>query len=221
MNTLMSIWMVMNPMSWIESLNQEHLDVFKEIGNIGAGNAATALATMLDRRMTMRVPQVEIVPFQKITDILDGPESIVAGVLVGMSGDMKGSILLVMSQQDAATLISILIGKDAQAIDLQAFSEEDTSALTEIANILVGSYISAISAMTGLLIIPTVPELTVDMAGAIMSVLTIEYGKLGDAVLFLETAFYDSEASLAGHFFLIPDLPSYTTLIQSLGITVG
>ena len=208
-------------MSWIDNMSQEQLDVFKEIGNIGAGNAATALAAMLDRRMTMTVPHVEIVPFQKITDILNGPESIVAGVLVGMEGDLNGSILLVMNKNDAEMMVAILTGRDMSELDLYAFTEDDNSALTEIANILVGAYISAISAMTGLRIVPSVPDLTVDMAGAIMSVLMIEYGKMGDAVLFLETAFVDSEGSMSGHFFLIPDLPSYTTLLQSLGIMVG
>lgn len=200
----------------LNDLNQDQLDVLKEIGSIGAGNAATSLAVLLDRRIEMRVPQISIVPFSRITDILNGPESIVMGVLVEMSGDLNGSVMLVQEMEDANKLISMALNEPIRK-GKDTFTDMELSVITEVSNILVGSYLSAISALTNLSIKASVPALTIDMAGAIMSVLAIEYGKIGDAVLFLETSFGDAD-SLRGHFFLIPDLNSYNVMLKSLGM---
>lgn len=204
----------------LKDFNTDQLDVFKEIGNIGAGNAATALASLLDKRMGMSVPTVRIMPFNEITDILNGPENIVAGVMINMSGDMSGYVLLVLDSEDAHKLVSILTGETPDPSAPNDFESVDLTALTEIANILVGAYLMAISTMTGLTIIPSVPELTVDMAAAIMSVPAIEYGKIGDSVLFLGTQFSDENETINGHFFLIPDFNSYKVLLNSLGLPV-
>ena len=204
----------------IKKVNPEHLDVFRELGNIGAGNATTSLAKMLDKRMDMSIPRAQLVPFNQITDILHGPETIVVGVMIAMSGDLKGFILLVMEFQDAVEMTGILTGNKLQNATIDDLSEMDLSAIEEVANILIGSYLSAISSMTQLTIMPSVPDLVIDMAGAIMSVPVIEYGKIGDEVLLLETQFNDEGQAMAGHFFLIPDLDSYYVLIRSLGIDV-
>ena len=196
----------------------EHLDVFQEIGNIGAGNAATALATMLNRRIDMSVPAARMVPFNNVTDIVGGPENIVAGVLIGMTGDLSGFIMLVLNTHDAAHMLHLLGMTPTPDVDLFSMDELGVSTLREVSNILVGSYLTAISSLTGLTISQSVPELVIDMAGAILSVPVIEYGKLGESVLLLETEFYNDDQTLAGHFFLIPDLESYYTMLKSLGI---
>ena len=90
------------------------------------------------------------------------------------------------------------------------------SALKEVANILIGSYISAISEMTGLTIDASVPDLVFDMAGAVMNLLAVAYGEFGEQVLFMETEFCDQEDSLFGHFFLVPDVESYRTLTKKM-----
>lgn len=203
-----------------KDIKSEHLDVFREIGNIGAGNATTSLAKMLDKRMDMSIPKAQLVPFNAVTDILNGPEQIVVGVMVAMSGDLKGSILLVLELADALEMTGILTGSAPQGDSIDSLNEMDLSALTEIANILVGSYLSAISSLTQLSIVPSVPDLVIDMAGAIMSVPLIEYGSVGDEVLMLETEFSDEGQAMAGHFFLVPDLDSYYVLMRSLGIEV-
>jgi chemotaxis protein CheC len=100
----------------------------------------------------------------------------------------------------------------------EPLSELEQSALEEIVNILVGAYLSAIHSMTDLSVRPEVPQITVDMVGAIVSVATIEYGQVGDSMLFLKTQFRDVEKEMAGHFFLIPDFSSYKILIESLGL---
>jgi len=198
----------------------KHLDVFKEIGNIGAGNAASALAGVLNRRISMTVPDASVVPFNNIINVLEGPETLVAGMLIDISGDLNGYILLLLGMKDAMAMVSQALESPMRDITAPDFTltdmERDT--LTEITNIIVGSFLSAISSFTGLRIIPTVPQIAVDMLGAIISIATIEYGKVGDTVLFLKTQFNDLAGDISGHFFLIPDYNSYKILIEALGL---
>ena len=198
----------------------KHLDVFKEIGNIGAGNAASALAGLLNKRITMSVPDASVVPFHGIMEVLDGPETLISGMLVDVSGDLNGYILLMLGMKDAMSMVALALQepkRDTDAADF-ALTDQELDALSEIANILVGSFLSAISSFTGLQVKPSVPQLAIDMLGAIISIATIEYGKIGDDVLFLKTQFNDLEGDVSGHFFLIPDYNSYKILIKSLGL---
>jgi chemotaxis protein CheC len=198
----------------------KHLDVFKEIGNIGAGNAASALAGLLNKRITMTVPEASVVPFSSILGVLDGPETLVSGVLIDMTGDLNGYILLILSMQDAMAMASQALMQDPRDVTAKDFelSEMERDTVLEIANILVGSFLSAISSFTGLNIIPTVPQISIDMMGAIISIATIEYGMIGDDVLFLKTQFNDASGDISGHFFLIPDYSSYKKLLNALGL---
>ena len=206
----------------LDNVDLQHLDVFKEIGNIGAGNAATALAGLLGKQINMSVPDVQIVPFKDIVNILDGPESLVVGVLINMSGDLNGYILMLVGIEDAYEMISIVLNKDKNIpkdFTVTDLTEMDKSALSEMANILVGAYLSAICSLSNLSVVPSVPQLAIDMVGAIISIVAIEYSKIGDSVLFLKTNFSDVNKNMAGHFFLIPDYASYNTLIESLGMS--
>ena len=205
----------------INKMDSQQLDIFKEIGNIGSGNAVTALATMLNKEIDMSVPSVKIVPFNEIVNILNGPESLVVGVLVGMSGDLNGYILMLMDPQQAYEMTSLAFGQKRtppEVLNDETVDEMDRSALTEMANILIGSYLSAICMLTNLTVMPSVPQLAIDMVGAIISIVAIEYSQLGDSVLFLETQFADENSSIAGHFFLIPENESYRVLMESLGV---
>ena len=203
-----------------ESILTKHLDVFKEIGNIGAGNAASALAGLLDKRISMTVPEAAVVPFSTISEVMEGPETVVAGVLVDISGDLNGYILLMLSMKDAMAMVAQALSEPMRDTSDSDFglSELERDALTEIVNILVGSFLSAISTFTGLKVRPSVPQMTIDMLGAIISIATIEYGKIGETVLFLKTQFNDLEGDISGHFFLIPDYNSYRILLNSLGL---
>jgi len=200
----------------INDLNNLHIDVLREIGNIGAGNAATALAKMLGRKVDMEVPKVRIVEFKDVSDILGGAEMSVVGILLNVHGDIKGNILFVLQIDAAHILVNMLLGKPLENID--DFNELEISALKEIGNILTGSYISALSALTGLDIKPSVPNMAIDMAGAILSVPAIEFGKVGDTVLYIETEFKEGANRVIGDFFLIPDVESYETMLKALGV---
>ena len=198
----------------------KYLDVFREIGNIGAGNAASALAGLLNRRITMSVPDASVVPFNSIINVLEGPETLVAGTLVDFSGDMNGYILLLLGMKDAMSMVSQALNTEPRDTFSPEFGLDDMECdtLIEIANILVGSFLSAISTFSGLRVMPSVPQLAIDMLGAIISIATVEYGRIGDTVLFLKTQFNDPDGEIAGHFFLIPDYNSYKILLNSLGL---
>jgi len=198
----------------------KHLDVFKEIGNIGAGNAASALAGLLNKRISMSVPDASVVPFNGIVGVLDGPETIIAGVLVDVTGDLNGYILLMLGMKDTMAMVAKALDEPVRDTTAPGFQLTDLEidTLKEISNILVGSFLSAISSFTGLGATPSVPQVAIDMLGAIISIATVEYGMIGDSVLCMKTQFNDLEGDIAGHFFLIPDYSSYKILIKSLGL---
>ena len=202
----------------LRNIGEDGIDTFRELGNIGAGNAATSLATILNMQISMSVPEVAVVPFDHIINILNGPENLVAGILVNMSGDLNGYILMILELKDACGMTSMALQREKPPGQELVLDELDCSTLTEIANILVGSYLCAIGAMTGLSTTPSVPQLAVDMVGAIISIVLVEYGKIGDSVLFLKTKFSDVDKIMNGHFFLIPDFESYKILMKSLGL---
>ena len=196
--------------------NKLALDFFQELENIGAGHAATALSTMLSREVMLKVPCAKFCEYNTITDILNGPENIVVGLLVSIFGDLDGFILLVLDKKDAQDLSeAVLMGIEEGHTD-DAFTELQTSALKEVSNILIGSYITAISELTGFRIDASVPDMVVDMAGAVLNLIASVYGEYGDTVLFLETEFLDQENSIFGHFFLVPDVDSYKKLITQM-----
>lgn len=200
----------------IDDLNNLQIDVLREIGNIGAGNAATALAKMINRKVEMDVPRVKIIEFKHVSETLGSAESIVAGILLKMEGDLKGKIMFILHLKDAVLLVDILMGR--KSYELHEFSELEESALKEIGNILAGSYLSALSTLTNLKIKPSVPELAIDMAGAILSVPAIEFGKIGDSVLYIETEFSEGDEKVIGDFFLVPDVDTYDVLLKALGV---
>ncbi|NMB32940.1 MAG: chemotaxis protein CheC [Clostridium sp.] len=202
-----------------DNLNNLQMDVLKEIGNIGAGNAATALAKLLKKKVNMDVPKVKVLMFQEVSEILGEAEIPVVGLLLAVTGDIRGSIMFILKNEAARGWVNILMGKPrCDEIECIEFDEIEISALKEIGNILAGSYLSALSSLTGLNILPSVPELAIDMAGAIVSVPAIEFGKLADSVLYIETEFSEGGTKVIGDFFLIPDFHSYGTLLKSLGV---
>lgn len=200
----------------INDLNNLQIDVLREIGNIGSGNAATALAKMLNKKIDMEVPKVKILEFKDVNEVLGDADTIVVGILLRVTGDLAGIIMFILDKRAAKVLVNILMGKP---IDEDGdFSEIEISALKEIGNILAGSYLSALSTLTNLRIMPSVPDIAMDMAGAILSVPAIEFGKIGDTVLYIETEFSEGSTRVVGDFFLVPDIESYDILLRALGV---
>ena len=191
------------------------IDVLKELGNIGSGNAATALATMISKKVDMAVPQVKILDFKDVPKILGGEEVPVVGIYFEMSGEIIGNIMFVLSLESGKNLTNILFNKNNTSMELD---EMDMSALSEIGNILASSYINSLSALTGLKLTISVPSLATDMAGAILSVPAIQYGYIADHVLFIETQFQEGDKKVTGNLFMIPEIDSFKKLLKSLGV---
>ncbi len=203
-------------------INPQQMDVIREIGNIGAGNAATALSRILGRKVDMAVPEVKVVPLSSVPEILGAPEDPVVGGMVDMENGLTGQIMLILGIREAYVLASIMSGRDSSDIkdvDVSELSELDISALYEVTNILSGSYLSAISSLTNLNISPSIPHMSVDMAGAMLSLIAIECGTSEDSVLFFETRFLDEEDDMICNFFLLPDKESFKKLLVSLGVS--
>lgn len=201
----------------IEDLNIMHLDALREIGNIGAGNAATALAGMINKRIDMNVPTVKILDFNDVSTILGGEETVVSGVYFEVEGDIKGNIMFLLDLKSAKILTNILMAREDYSTELD---EMDKSALQEIGNILSGAYISSLSSLTGLNIKISVPSLCIDMAAAIISVPAIQFGYIGDRVLLIETILQEGDDMVKGNFFLIPEANSFKTILNSLGVYI-
>ncbi|HOA97547.1 chemotaxis protein CheC [Acetivibrio saccincola] len=199
-----------------ENLDSTHIDVLREIGNIGAGNAITALAKMLNRKVDMDVPKVKVMKFKDVSEILGGAEIPVVGLLLNVEGDISGSIMFILKMDAAHILVNMLMKRRLE--ECREFGEMELSALQEIGNILASSYLSSLSSLTGLSIMPSVPELAIDMAGAILSVPAIQFGEVGDSVLYIETGFFEGSTRVVGDFFLVPDIDSYGVLLKSLGV---
>lgn len=200
----------------LETMSSEYYDVLKELGNIGAGNATSALAQMLQCKVDMSVPQVKLLGFKEVATLMGGEEQLLAGIYLGVEGDISGSIMFLLEQTSARHLVGKLMGMQ---IEGEKFSEMEISALQEVGNIITGSYLNSLSMMTNLKIYPTIPSLAMDMAGAILSVPAIEFGIIGDKILLIQTQFFD-EIQLDGYFILIPELESYVKILSSLGISV-
>ncbi|KGR92055.1 chemotaxis protein CheY [Ureibacillus massiliensis 4400831 = CIP 108448 = CCUG 49529] len=199
-----------------------HLDVLKEIGNIGAAHAATALSDLLGKKIDMRVPKVEMVNFNDMMDLAGGPETVVVGIFLRIEGDAEGSMFFILPIEQANRFIKRLINDDSFDFHDNPVSELGLSAMQEMGNILSGSYLSALSDFTGLKIYPTVPGLSVDMFGAIISIGLIEISQVSDNVIVINTSIFEDEhedsEEVRGHFFLLPDPESFKAIFKALGI---
>ena len=202
----------------LDNITSMELDVLREIGNIGAGNATTALAQMLQRKIDMSVPTAELLEFKNLGETIGGEETVMAGVYMTVNGDITGSMMFLLKKESARRLVNQLLFRSNEDIDPDAdFDEMEMSAMKEIGNIMTGSYLNSMSDLTRLKIYPSVPDITIDMAGAILSVPAIECGVLGDRILMIQTRFFD-EIEIDGYFILVPDIDSYHKILEALGM---
>ncbi|NLW47773.1 MAG: chemotaxis protein CheC [Firmicutes bacterium] len=204
-------------MSKIGDLNNFQLDVLKEIGNIGAGHAATALSQLISEPIAMTVPNVSVVSLSEVSEILGGAEQEVVGVYMRMFGDVPGKIIFVFAEEEALTLAGMLTGNNNES---QTLNDYEKSALQEIGNIMTGAYLYALTKLTGYNVLSSVPILANDMVGAILNTALLEFGIIGDYALFIQTQFSLTQRKINGHFFLVPDPGALDVLLDALGVEV-
>ncbi len=207
----------------MDQLNAMHFDVLREIGNIGQGNAASSLSQMLSQTIDISGPTVKLLDFNESVEYLGGPENVVLGMLVGLKGDINGMMLYVLQKSFANSMLKAVFGKEIN--DLTELDEMDLSFIREIGNILAGSYVNAISSLTGLTIDISVPTISIDMAGAILAVPAVEFAQIGNSVLFIDDSFIfggssSDNSEVKSNMILVPELSSLETLFSRLGIEV-
>ena len=176
----------------IIDLSPVQLDVLREIGNVGAGNSATALSQLINRRIDMNVPKVSVVPLDEVPDLVGGPETIVVGVFLRVYGKAPSNILFLMPKDSAFYLVDALMGKESG----------ETTHLD----------------MMNLSLSPSIPALAMDMAGAILNVVLVQLGQMGDHAMVIETEFLAEDDELRGHFFLVPDPGSMEMILSAVGV---
>lgn len=203
-----------------EDISNFHLDILKEIGNIGAGNAATALSRLIQKKIDMKVPSVRVVSLNEITDVLGGAEVIVSSIFFRVEGDAPASIFFIQPLEEALKLAKELTNETYESAF--TISELGISALQEIGNILTGSYLSALSDFTNLSLMQTVPAIGIDMAGAILVQGLIQDINVGDYAVLIDTSFVEVNDTLntaiKGYFFLLPDNDSFRIIFNALGV---
>lgn len=201
----------------LEDVNSMYFDVLKEIGNVGAGNATTAIAGMLGTRIDMKVPSVRLLDVEQLGTAVGGEEETIIGIFLEVQNDIEGSMMFLLDIKSGHYMVNKLMGRDSSYC--QPFDEMDLSALKEIGNIIAASYLTALASMTKMSISPSVPYIAVDMAASILSVPAIQFGQFGDKALLIETEIC-SDVAIKGNFILMPEQDSYDKILSSLGIAL-
>ncbi len=203
-------------MSKLKSMSEFQIDALREVSNIGLGNAVTALAELLNKKVDMAVPKATFLEIEQIFPLLGGLEEVVACVNLSVEGDVPGTVMFIFTEQSTYKLIDMLMGlKIGTTAQLDDMGE---SAVMEIGNVLTGSFMNAIGSMTGLRMATSVPMFAFDMVGAILSSSLVASGYWEEKVLVIETLFFQEQDEIKGHFFLLPETGGLKKLFEALGM---
>lgn len=202
----------------VRDLKALQLDALKEVANIGAGHAATALSQLTQRRVMISVPEINITRLEDVAGVLGDPQEVVAAVLMHMLGDLTGRTLLLFPEPVARRLCDMLLKRPLGTT--KEFGMLEQSCLKESGNILSGAYMNALSEFMGMLLLPSVPSLVVDLSAAVLTTTYLNFGNDRDVVFCVETEFnIDSRDGLRGHFLLLPDLASLKAIFDAIRLT--
>jgi chemotaxis protein CheC len=203
----------------VRDLKESQLDAMREVANIGAGHAATALSQMTNRKIMITVPRVNVRPLEEACDIVGTPKDVVAAVLMHMMGDLTGRALLLFPEDAARTLCDFLLRRELGTTT--SFDPMEQSALKEAGNILGSAYLNALSDFMGMMLVPSVPSLVIDLSGAILTTAHLNFGQDRDFAFCVETSFRVEGATeaLGGHFLLLPDIASLRSIFDAIRLT--
>ncbi len=202
-----------------DDLGSMEMDTLREVGSIGTGNAATALSRLLNRRVRITMPEVRIMEYNEAIDWIGGPENVTAGVLVRISGDIGGIMLSVLPLEFVNMVLECML--DNKVEEFEHLDELQRSALVEVGNIMISTFINALSGLSGVTMELTVPSLTVDMQGAILAVPMAEYGGQTDYLMTIGGNFTCDDYELPCRLLLSPEIRGLNYLLRKLGVTNG
>ena len=197
-------------------INEMHLDVLKEIANIGSGNAASSLSRMLNHRVNVAIPYIGIKGFNEAYEALGGADAVMVGTLLTLTCDLQGMIMFLLPVELACDLVNMLMNTNIKTYD--EIDELGFSAISEVSNIMSGSFVGAIADMSNLEIDISPPEATLDMLGSIMSVPSIYFAQMSDTLLLIQSELEIADVKTRTSILLLPDMPSLEKLMKSLGI---
>jgi chemotaxis protein CheC len=198
-------------------LDELDLDTLKEVSNIGAGHAVTALHQMTHRTIDLEVTRVNLVPFSEVVERLGGAEEEIMGLFFRVFGSARGNMLVAMPRSSVDHLLAILFNREGR----KPLGDMEISALKEAGNILTSSYLNAVATILKTPLMPSIPGFAMDMAQAVVDLLLIELAEVSDEALVIQTDFSTRDGSFSGHFFLLPDPSSIEMVLQAIGKLQG
>ena len=199
-----------------DELSSLEIDTLREIGSIGTGNAATALSTLLKREVRITLPEVRIMGYNEAIEWIGGPEAGTAGVLVRMSGQMNGIMLSVQQLEFVNLVLESMVG--TRISGYEELDDMGRSALVEVGNITISTFINALSGLSDISLELTVPAFAVDMQGAILAVPMAEYGGTSDYLMTIGGNFVCDNKQVPCRLLLSPDIRSLNFLLKKLGV---
>jgi len=202
-----------------DEVNGLGLDLIREIGSIGTGNAATASSSLLGKGVRMTLPDVQILGYNEAIKFLGDPEEIVAAILVKMSGEINGLMLFILKLDFINEVLTSVMQQEIQ--DYYQLNVMETSALEEIGNIIISSYVNAMSTLSDVAIDLSVPDIAVNMLGGILSVPMVEFGYQTDKMMMISGQFVIGGKVLQSDLLMMPDIQSLNFLMEKLGIANG
>ncbi|HET6836821.1 MAG TPA: chemotaxis protein CheC [Gemmatimonadales bacterium] len=200
----------------VRDLKESQLDAIREVANIGAGHAATALSGMTNKTIMITVPRVYVRPLEEACDLVGAPDAVVAAVLMHMMGDLTGRAMVVFPQRAAYNLCDFLFRRPTGGtVELGPMEQ---SGIKEAGNILASAYLNALSDFMGMMLVPSVPSLVIDLSGAVLTTAQVNFGHDRDYAFCVETTFRVEGSSdpLGGHFLLLPDLSSLRAIFDAI-----
>lgn len=201
----------------VRELGSLQLDGLREVANIGAGHAATALSQLTNRRIWVDVPRIRVIRIEDVPELVGEPDEVVATVVMQVVGDIAGRTIQIFPGPTASRLAGILLGRPDVAFP-KAFAEMEKSALNEAGNILASAYLTALSEFLGMLLLTSVPALAIDLAAAALTSGSFGAGEEIEHLFCIDTLFRlsETEQALSGHFLLLPDSASLPVILRAI-----
>lgn len=206
-------------MNNVLNITKDQLDALKEVGNIGSGNAATALAQFLNRKIDMTVPNASIMDLNEIPNLVGGANKPILGIFLKIMGEISGRFLLLIPETTAIKMLKTLI-PGCEIKTLVKIGELESSCMREIGNILAGAFLNALSALTQTTMLNSLPSLNFDYAGAMIDNVVADMTAVSDKVLMMETSFTEEQEDMRIHIFILPAPDSLELLLKKIGVSV-
>lgn len=198
------------------NMDEISIDILKELGNIGTGNAITSLSQMMGMPLAISAPSLRLAQVQEVYSQLAASQKVETGILVEMKGEVTGMFLFLIDENFTKVILDSLLGQSQR--DILHLGELERSALSELGNVMCGSYIRALSTMMNVEIDVSIPSLCVDMGGAILSVPLARLMSKSTEILLIENQFQIDESPFVGRILFFPDAPCFNPILTRLGI---